>query len=229
MGRSLERPLLAGGLDVGLDPVEPEHALLVRVVVMANQVPVAVAERQPPRVDLALPPPVGEPDPPAGGDGGEQRGQVGRPGKGRHRGHETVLFHLAPELPQGLDAAGSFEAHGGGGQVQSGQLVGGQPRVLQVVGLLGDAVAHDAGLGRVVDRLHDHGDAEVAQGLLVALEGPPEGAVVLGVAGQAVAQLLGGEGPLGVQQGGDQVDQPLEPVHVTMVRAAPGVADGNVR
>jgi hypothetical protein len=37
-----------------------------------------------------------------------------------------------------------------------------------------------------------------------------------------VAQLLGGQRPLGVKQGGDQVDQPLQPVHGPDARGPAG-------
>ncbi len=215
VGRALERARLTGDLDIGLHPVEPEHALLAGVVVVAGEVPVAVAEREPPGVDPAGLAAVGEPDPPAGRDGGEDRRQVGGARQGGHGRRRPLLGQLASQLPERLDPAGALQAHGGGGQVQGGQLVGGQARVLQVVRLLGNPVADHPGLGHLVDRLDHDGDAEVAQGLLVPFERPAEGAVILGVPGQAVAQLLGGQRPLGMQQGGDQVDQPLQPVHAS--------------
>ena len=84
--------------------------------------------------------------------------------------------------------------------------------IAQVVGVLRDPVALDAGVARV-ERLGHQRDAQLPQRLLVALERPPEGAVVLGVAREPEAQLVDGERALGLQQGGDQVDEPLEPVH----------------
>ena len=106
--------------------------------------------------------------------------------------------------------------------MQGGQLVGLEAGIAQVVGVLGHPVAEHVGV-EGVEGLGDEGDAQLPQRLLVPLEGPAEGGVVLGVAREPEAELVDGERPLGFQQGGNQVDEPLEPVHGRpMLRARRG-------
>jgi len=103
---------------------------------------------------------------------------------------------------------------------EGGKLVGRQAGVAEVVVLLGDAVAQDPGRSGV-DRLDDHRYPEVAQCFLVPLEGPAEGPVALRVARKAVTEIVGGQGLVGVEEGGDEVDQPLEPLHAPIVGGRP--------
>ena len=51
------------------------------------------------------------------------------------------------------------------------------------------------------------------QQVLVPLEGAPKSVVVVGVAADPGVQLLAGEGPAGLEQGGDEVHESLETVH----------------
>src|SRR5918994_1151488 len=81
--------------------------------------------------------------------------------------------------------------------------------ITQVVAVLGDAVA--------LDRRHDPGhvlhlewDAHGAQVVLVALERPPEGVVLLGVDAEAVADLDGRQRARRLEQQGGEVEQPFE-------------------
>src|SRR5205823_13220477 len=96
--------------------------------------------------------------------------------------------------------------------MESSELVGQQPRVLEVVLVLRDAVPLDVGMAGV-DGLEHEGDAHLSQGVLVTLERPPEGSLVLRIAGKALVQLVSGEGPLRFEQGGDEVDQPFQAIH----------------
>ena len=92
------------------------------------------------------------------------------------------------------------------------QLVGLESGVAQVVVALVDAVAVDRSvLG--LDRLDGERDAHLAQVVLVALERPPEGDEIVGVARHPLANLLGGERTRGLEQRGGQVQEPLELVH----------------
>ena len=60
-----------------------------------------------------------------------------------------------------------------------------------------------------LDRDHAHGHAHRAQGLLVALERPAVGDLALGVPGDLAHDLPLREGPAGVQEAGEEVQEPL--------------------
>ena len=96
--------------------------------------------------------------------------------------------------------------------MQGGELVRRQPRILEVVLVFRDPVALDVRLARI-DRLQHERDPHLPQGVLVPLEGTAKGGLVLRIAGQALMELVGRERTLGVEEGGDEIDEPLQPVH----------------
>ena len=112
--------------------------------------------------------------------------------------------------------------------MQGRQLVGLQAGIAQVVGVLGHPVAEHIGV-EGVEGLGDEGHAQLPQRLLVPLERTAERGVALGVAREPETELVDGEGALGFQQGGNQVDEPLEPVHGRPMLRAGGLYTGGAR
>ena len=208
-----------------LHPVEAEQALLAATVIPGRQVPLAPAVGEPPGVHQTGFTLVPEPQPSPLGDrreGGRhgfaarQGGQPGAPGDLAGRVLRTGGAGGAAQLAQG-SATGvpvpiAVELYGGGSQPQGGELVLVQTGVGQLVLLAGDAVTD---LVRMVwvKRFRGQGQAHLPQEVLVALEVAPEGVGVVGVALDALADLLAGERTGGVDQRRDQVDQALQPIH----------------
>jgi hypothetical protein len=103
-------------------------------------------------VDGAPLAPVGEPHGGLGGDGAEQGADLGPAGQ---RGDRPIVgqpldaagtgdaVDEAAQLHQALAGRCALQLDDGRRQAQRGQLLGGQPRVAQVVAVLGDAVAVD--------------------------------------------------------------------------------------
>jgi hypothetical protein len=115
------------------------------------------------------------------------------------------------ELEQG--ACGGARQRGAlpdpGGNAEHRRLVGLEPDLGELVILLLDAVA-----GLLVERVVHAGlqrDAQLPELLLVALEHPLEGLVLVGVAAHRGADLLGGQVPAGGQQQDDDGQQALGP------------------
>jgi hypothetical protein len=161
--------------------------------------------------------PVAEPHPPAAlrGVGGRQQEGARRARRERPAGeagqHAAVgaVEQLAHRLLGRVGAAARLRGH-----EQGGELLGRECDLRQVVGLLRDRVAlfHLPDVGG--DQLE--WDPVVAQGVLVALEHPLRGVLVLltvGV-GKGLADLLEGHGDPRLEQERDQVQQALERLHV---------------
>ena len=96
--------------------------------------------------------------------------------------------------------------------MEGSELVRFQAGVLEVVLLFRYPVPLDVGMAGV-HRLENERDAHLPEGVLVPLEGPPKRTLVLGVARKTLVQLLGREGPLGFEKGGDEIDEPFQPIH----------------
>ena len=145
-GGRLEGRLVDDG-DLALDAIEPVVALLVAEVVVAREVPAAPLELEAVRVDLALLVVVAQATGVRLDTAPNRPGEVGVGGQGGHV-HTEVVGALGDEPPQLQEALGGREPldlHGRGGQVERGQLVGGQTGIAERVLLSGDPVAVDLG------------------------------------------------------------------------------------
>ena len=116
--------------------------------------------------------------------------------------------HEAAELEQAAGGRQALDLHGRGGQVQGGQLVGGEAGIAERVLLRRDAVAVDR-REPPGDRLDPQRDAHAAQLVLVALEGPPERRLLLGVV-ELAPDLLGRDRQAGGEQERGEVEEALE-------------------
>ena len=132
--------------------------------------------------------------------------EANAPGVGRRLPRR---LHDAAEPPESVGDVEAFEAHGVQRQVERGQLVRIEAGIAEVVAVTVDAVALERRVD-ARDRLEEQRDAHVAQVFLVALERASEGGLALGVAGDPRPQLVGGEGPGGLEQGADEVEEPFE-------------------
>ena len=196
---------------VALDAVEAVVALLVAEVVVAGEVPAAPLELEPVRVDGALLVVVAERERACGSaTAPKSRARFGSAGSGatctpRSRAPSVTQ---AAQLEQPLGGGQALDLHRRRGQVQRGQLLGGEAGVAEGVLLPGDAVAvdlrQDAG-----HRLDPQRDAHRPQLVLVALEGAPERGLVLRVV-ELPLDLLGRERPPGVEQQSGQVEEALQ-------------------
>src|SRR5207237_2947453 len=122
------------------------------------------------------------------------------------------------ELPQCFGRCrAALEAHGGDGDVQRRLLVGGEVEGRQVVLVGRDAVPL---LGaEAVDRLEADRDADPPQRVLVALELASVRELVVGIPGDELHDLLERERAARVEERGDQVGEPLEPVGHSRARS----------
>jgi hypothetical protein len=167
---------------------------------------------------------VPEPEPAALGDGTEGGGdglaarQLGQ--SRRRRWHDHPRAGATPgggQLPQGAQRGVApprlVQAHGRRRQAERGQLVLAQPRIGELVALTGYPVPGLIVTALVVEALGDERHAHLAQHVLVPLEVAAEGVGIVGVAADPAAELFPGEGTVGVDEGGDQVDETLEAVH----------------
>jgi hypothetical protein len=212
----------AGGADddLALDPVEAELAELAAGVVVALDVPATPGEGEAVRVDRAALTAVAEGRRCPLGDRREQRGQLGRGGQ-LGDGCRRRVTGGTPQLPEGAGAGHAVDPHGDGGEVQRGHLVRLEPRVTQGVALGCDPVAVHRRVGPG-DGRDLEGDAHVPEHLLVALEGPAERRLVGRVPGDALGQLARRQRPRGGEEGGGEVQQPLQLRH-------PGERTGGAR
>ena len=183
-----------------LDAVETELPLVVAGVVEADEGPAPVAKRQAHRIDRALDVEIAKREPAALGHGLKQRDKVLVAWERGERGGRRSLAGGAAELPHRLAPIEAGEVDDAAGQVQRGELVGFEAGVGQVVVGLADAVAVDR--PGVVRRGVADGDryARLAQCFLVALEGAAELGGAVRVARHPLAEVLGRQEPLGVQE-----------------------------
>ena len=230
------RPAVPRPTSGALHPVEPEQALLAPAVVQAGQVPLAAAVRQPPRVHHPGLAAVGEPDPPAGARWprtrppprprpaarpppaapGPGRRSAPAPGPRRRRGGAAQL----PQAPRStaLVPPRPFELRpptAASRRAASSSLV--QTRVGQLVAARGGCgsrlLVGMGGIERLGHQRHPH----LAQEVLVPLEVAAEGVGVVGVAARCGARISSRVSGLGgVEQGRDQVDEALQPVHASL-------------
>ncbi len=194
------------GLDVVLDPVGAIHPHVVGAAVEPDHVPVPELRRQPPRLELAEPTTVREVHDGAPTRRLEQRREHVDEGQ---LGNRCGAGALDPaELHQRALPRRAAQADRGDRDVEGRELVVGQTEVREVVLRRRDAVP---GLGVVADVPDGH--PHRAERGLVALEGPAGGCRVRRVAECRVRHdVVAGEAGTGLDERGEQVEEPLAPV-----------------